>query len=191
LSVAAMALGLCACTRDPYVANGPAVWAGKWRVATLTDRVTGAPFSAAVLATRNSSNSEVTFPQPATMEIGCFRDKPVVRFAFAFKIGSTRNAEFAYRFDEKPGRVATARITLDHMIMVIEDEDAVRPFVNELASSHLLYMHVRTINAGRSSAEFELEGAKAAIDAALAGCPVKPAATPPRTAKLSAKPSTH
>jgi hypothetical protein len=190
-----VALWLGACTRDPYVGTyfggGPAKWAGKWRVATLTDRVTAAPFAAAVLDTRNSSNSEVTFPQPATMEVACFRNKPIIRFAFAFKIGTTRNAEFAYRFDDKPGRVADARITLDHTFLVVEDEGAVRLFINEMTGSQTLYMHVRTINAGRSSAEFELEGARIAVDAALAGCPVKPTATPPRTAKLSAAGSAH
>lgn len=195
LSVAVMALWLCACTRDPYVGDyfgrSPARWVGHWRVATLTDRVTGLPFSAAVLGTRSSSNSEVTFPQTATMEVACFRDNPLVRFAFNFKIGTTKNAEFAYRFDDKLGRVVPARITLDHIYMVIEDDTAARQFIDEMTKSQSLYMHIRTINAGRTSAEFELEGAKAAVDAALAGCPLKRPAARPRTASLSAAGPVH
>jgi hypothetical protein len=45
-------------------------------------------------------------------------------------------------------------------------------------------VRIRSLNAGRTAAEFKVEGAQAAIDAALAGCPVTaPApqrvATPP------------
>ncbi len=48
-------------------------------------------------------------------------------------------------------------------------------FVDELATSGVLYLRIRSLNAGRSSAEFRLDGAPAAIDAAFAGCPLSPA----------------
>jgi hypothetical protein len=186
-----VALFLGACSRDPYVGPIAGTWSGKWRVARQIDRITGRPIAAAVLATRNSSNSAERFTLPATLELGCFRGQPIVRFAFAFKIGTNRDAEFAYRFDDKPGHVAPARITPDHRFLLIEKDAAVAQFVSELSSSKVLYLHVRTLNAGRSSAEFELEGAPVAIQSALAGCPATPAATPPRTAFLAGQPSAH
>jgi hypothetical protein len=48
----------------------------------------------------------------------------------------------------------------------------VAQFVNELATAELLYIRIRSLNSGRSTAEFRLNGAPAAIEAAYAGCPL-------------------
>jgi hypothetical protein len=43
------------------------------------------------------------FPKNALLQLVCFKNEPIVRFALEVKIGSTRNSELGYRFDEKPG----------------------------------------------------------------------------------------
>jgi hypothetical protein len=176
----AAALGGCQ-ARDPLVSTAQAMPAGNWRIERQVDRVTGAPLASAFLMTRNSSNSAVPFPKPAMLQLSCFKNRPTVRLAFEFKIGSTRNSELGYRFDQKPGHETTARF-LDLKTVVIEDAGEVARFVTELASSSVLYVRIRSLSAGRSSAEFQLAGAPAAIEAALARCPAKPGQT--RTAAL-------
>jgi len=49
-------------------------------------------------------------------------------------------------------------------------------FANEMATSNVLYMHIRALNALRTSAEFPVDGAPAAIAAAYASCPLTDAA---------------
>jgi hypothetical protein len=176
----AAALGGCQ-ARDPLVSSAQAMPAGNWRIERQVDRITGAPLSSAFLMTRNSSNSAVPFPKPAMLQLSCFKDQPTVRLAFEFKIGSSRNSEFGYRFDQKPGHEIKVRFA-DLKTVVIEDAGEVTRFVTELASSSVLYVRIRSLNAGRSSAEFQLAGAPAAIEAALARCPVKSRGT--RTAWL-------
>jgi len=85
------------------VAGVNAVSAGNWRIEQSKDRITDAAISSAVLMTRTVSHSTIAFPPPAQMQLGCFKGQPVVIFAFQFKVGSTRNAELGYRFDERPG----------------------------------------------------------------------------------------
>ena len=49
--------------------------------------------------------------------------------------------------------------------------------MTDLASSSLLYVRIRSLTAtGRTSAEFKVAGAPAAIAAAYAGCPLTPGA---------------
>lgn len=164
-------LGACA-ARDPYVSASAATAVGNWRVERQTDRITGAPLSSAILRTTNSSQSAVAFTRPAALQIGCFKDQPVVRMAFEFKVGSNRNSVLGYRFDEKPGHEIEARFLQDFKTVVIEERQEVVQFVTELATSNLLYIRIRSLNAGRTAAEFRVDGAPAAIEAALAQCPV-------------------
>ncbi len=63
--------------------------------------------------------------------------------------------------------------------MVIEDRVAVTTFANELASSNVLVIRIRSLAAGRTTAEFKLDGAPTAIEAAFAGCPLT-TPTPPQ-----------
>lgn len=188
-AVAALLLGACA--RDPYVvapttAVSPGNWAsaGDWRIERQPDRVTGKPISSAILVTRKSSSSQSLTTQNASMQIGCFMGKPIVEFGFNNKIGSDPNSYLGYRFDDKPGHEVGARFLQKAGAVVIEDPTEVAQFVSEMATSHSLYVRVRSLNAGRTSAEFAVDGAPAAIEAALADCPAQSptAATPPKPA---------
>ncbi|HWL74411.1 MAG TPA: hypothetical protein VNQ74_11105, partial [Burkholderiaceae bacterium] len=77
--------------------------------------------------------------------------------------------------DDKPGRDnVESRVILGHTVIVIEDKTAVAQFVDELVSSNLLYLRIRSINAGRTTAEFRVAGAAAAVQAGFAECPVTP-----------------
>ena len=179
--VCVLALPLAGCpARDPIVSTSTPAPVGNWRIERQTDRITGAPLSSAFLTTRNSSNSAVAFPQPAMMQLSCFKQAPLVRLGFQFKIGSNVNSEFGYRFDEKPGREIKARFLMDFKTVVIEDKADVAQFLGELETSAVLYVRIRSLNMGRSSAEFRLEGGAEAIKEALAGCPFSPAQTAKR-----------
>jgi hypothetical protein len=50
----------------------------------------------------------------------------------------------------------------------------VAQFVDELVSSNVLYLRMRTLNAGRTTAEFRVAGAAAAVQAGFAECPATP-----------------
>jgi hypothetical protein len=171
----AIAVGalLAACVRDPLVTATNTAAAGNWRIERETDRITGAPISSARLDTRTVSNAAIVFAPPAELQLTCFKDQPVAVFAFAFKIGSTRNAELSYRFDDKPGHMAQVRFTEDFQRAVIEDRSEVARFAGEMATSNVLYVLIRSINRGRTSAEFRPDDAPAAIAAAFAGCPLR------------------
>jgi hypothetical protein len=162
-------LSACA-ARDPIVSTAGATPVGNWRVERQVDRVTGAPLSSALLRTASSSNSAVAYPEPALLQLMCFKNEPTVRLNFAFKVGSNKNSVLGYRFDEKPGREIEARFLADFKTVVIEDSAEVEQFLGELATSKLLYLRIQSLNAGRTSAEFRLDGAPTAIEAALAQC---------------------
>ena len=181
------ALLLCACARDPYVSQASAVPSGNWRIERQPDRVTGKPISSAFLVTRASSNASVFYTQPASLQLSCFMDQPIIKFNFQNKVGSNVNSFLGYRFDEKPGHEIGARLLADSAAVVIEDKAEVAQFVSELATSNVLYIRTRSLNAARNSAEFKLDGAPAAIQAAFAGCPVASPAPPQRVAAPSAR----
>lgn len=172
--IAVLALGACA-AHDPFVSGTNTVTAGNWQIERQTDRVTGAPISSAILMTRTVANSVVAFPPPAMLQLLCFKGQPTISIAFQFKIGGVYSAELAYRFDDKPGHGADARFLASHTKAIIEDPAEVAQFVSELSASNTLYVHIRSMTAGRTSAEFKLDGAPAAISAAFAGCPVQTA----------------
>ena len=123
------------------------------------------------------ANGAILFPPPAKLQLICFKEHPAVVFDFAFKIGSTRNAELGYRFDDKPGHQPRVRVVDTYKTVVIEDPNEVALFASELAGSDNLYIRIRSLTAaGRTSAEFKVAGAPAAIAAAYAGCPLTPTA---------------
>jgi len=115
-------------------------------------------------------------PPPARLQLICFKEQPAVVVSFDFKIGSTRNAEVAYRFDEKPGHEPHARIVDDHKTALIDDPKEVAQFTNELATSENLYLRIRALTAPRTSAEFTVTVAAPMIAAAYANCPLNAAA---------------
>jgi len=175
IAAAALAAATGACgTRDPSVFQNDTntVAAGNWRIERTPDRITGVPVPSAQLATTQSSNSAVTDPKPAAVQLTCFENRPIVRFSFEFKIGSDANSILGYRFDDKPGHDnVPSRVLLGYKVIVIEDAAAVAQFTQELASSKSLVVRIRSLNAGRTVADFQTDGGKAAMEAVLAHCP--------------------
>ncbi len=176
-------LGGCA-GRDPYVAEPATTTSGNWKIERQVDRVTGVPVPSAMLIIPNASNTFADYAKPASMQLTCFDGKPMVRFAFEFKVGTDPNSTLGYRFDEKPGHDnVAARFLQEFRTVVIEDHAAVAAFVNELAASNMLVIRIRSLAAGRTTADFKLDGAAAAIEAAFAGCPLTTPAPPPAAKK--------
>jgi hypothetical protein len=170
-----LATGLGACA-DPYVSTtANTVSSGEWKIERQADRVTGNAIASALVRTRNSSHSGEDYAKPAQLQLTCFERNPVVRFSFEFKIGSDKNSAFGYRFDDKPGHDnVESRILIGYTVIVIEDKAAVAQFIDELVNSNTLYLRIRSLNNGRTTAEFRVAGAAAAMQAALAECPVTP-----------------
>lgn len=165
-----LVLSGCVTARDPVVVSNAALKPiGNWRVERQIDRITGAPITSAFLTAR-SSHSSAPYPLQAVIQLSCFKGDPLVRFGFDVKVGSNRNSEFMYRFDTKPGREGEARFLQNFRNVVIEDKDEVVHFLKEMSKSELLYIRIRSLNAGRTSAEFRLNGAETAIETAIGDC---------------------
>jgi hypothetical protein len=177
----ALSLGGCA-KRDPAVTLADAERAGSWKIERQIDRTTGAPISSARTATDRSSTDGRGFSTGGPSS--CLKERPIVRFEFLFKVGSNRNSELSYRFDDKAGRNADARFLQDRKTVVIEDKAAVAQFAADLTNSKMLYVLIRSLNAGRSSAEFRVTGATAALEAGFASCPLNPVQPRPRTSTM-------
>lgn len=160
------------CARDVYVSSEGETRSAEWYISQQIDRITGAPLpSAAVFG--YASNSYVETPKVSNFQLTCFDGRPLARFSFAFKIGNDRESVFGYRFDDKPGHVnVEARVIKDRQIFVIEEPAALATFLSELPGSRRLYIRLRSLIAGRTSAEYPLEGSEEALKAAFANCPM-------------------
>ena len=170
--VALAVVGGCL-TRDPAVSVSNATSSGNWKIEKTVDRITGAPLPSAQLMTRTSSNSAVSTPKPAGLQLTCFEGQPLVRFAFEFKVGTDANSSLGYRFDDKPGRDdVKSRILPGYQVIVIDDPAAVADFIRDLEGAKSLYVRIRSLHAGRTTAEFELDGSAAAVQAAFSACPL-------------------
>jgi hypothetical protein len=178
ISVILAVLPLGGCLRDPYVSNTAFTHSGSWKIERLHDRIANAPISSA-LTTAEASNSNVAFTRLASMQLMCFIDKPVVNFRFQFKVGTDYNSFIGYRFDEKPGHEIGGKFMVNAASVAIEEPADVAQFIAEMADSKVLYVRIRSFNAGRTTAELKVDGAPAAIAAAYATCPVK-APPPPK-----------
>jgi hypothetical protein len=170
--------------RDPAVDTGNTARAGNWQIETHIDRITGAPLESALLVAPSSHSGEA-FPKKATLQLACFNKKPLVRFAFEVNVATTHSNEFGYRFDDKPGHQITAGFLGNDKVAVIESNAEVAQFLDELADGKTLYVRIRSLGFGRTTAEFNVEGARAAIAATTAHCPPvieepKPARKPRR-----------
>lgn len=170
---------LAACAgRDPIVSVSETSPAGNWQIEKTTDRVTGQPISNAMLMSLASHSSQ-PFPRKSMLQLQCFKGAPIVRVLFDTKIGSSRNAEVGYRFDDRPGKESAAvRFVDDFKSFVIEDPGELASFIPELTRSHVLYVRIRSFTSGRTSVEFKLDGGDAAVAAAYATCPLKPPKPP-------------
>jgi hypothetical protein len=159
------------CARDPYVTHQGETRVGDWFVAHQIDRVTAAELPSAIVFAL-ASNTNVDYPRVSQMQLTCLDNKPLVRFAFDFKIGTNRDSVLGYRFDDKPGREdVESRLLRGQQILVIDDPLALKEFLDELSGSSVVYIRVRSLTAGRTAAEYPLEGAAQAISAAFATCP--------------------
>jgi hypothetical protein len=144
---------------------------GAWRIEHRIDNITGAPAPTGILLTR-ASNSRELYQRPALMQLMCFGKQPVVRFEFEFRVGANRNTTVGYRFDNTPGHDVDATFMQDHRTVVIEDKAEVAQFYEELASANVLLLRISSLFAGRTTAEFPVAGASAAIEPILAACPL-------------------
>ena len=174
-------LGGCGTPRDPYVTSAGDTASGNWKIAHQPDKINGENLPSATVRAM-ASNTYAANAKDSMLQITCFDRQPVVRFAFAFKVGSDKNTILGYRFDDKPGRDSvTARVLTGETSIVIDNPVAVAQFVNDLTGSHKLYVRIRSLTLGRTTAEYPLEGSDAAVQAAFAGCPVMGAQTKKRT----------
>ena len=150
-AIGAAAVLLAACTHDPYVNVNNTISSGEWKIERQVDRVTGAPISSASLMTNYVSNANMMVAPPARLQLACFKEHAAVVIAFAFKIGSTRNAELAYRFDAKPGHEPRVRIVDDYRSVLIDDPNEVMRFTGDMATSDGLYLNIRSLTAAGST----------------------------------------
>jgi hypothetical protein len=170
----AVVLAGCIQTRRPVIvtaATGPAQSPSAWNISKNTDKISGKRAArAAVFSVRTSYPKQDG--RPVGVELSCFDGRPVVRVQFVARIGANRSAYLEYRLDQNPGRKAQARFLPDYKTIVIEDRAAVTQFVDELATSKVLYLRVTSLFAGQTTAEFFVHGAPAAIEAAYSDCPL-------------------
>jgi hypothetical protein len=167
--VLASSLGACASGGSTLQSSG------NWKIERRIDRISGAP-AARVYLQKMVLDARGQF-QTATLQLGCFNDRPIVHLAFNFRIGTQKNAIVEYRFDANPGRRASAEILSDHRTLVIDARDELAQFVGELATSSLLIVRVVSLTDPRTEVQFHTAGAQPAIEAAYANCPLQPTAT--------------
>ena len=175
--LSACATGDAGLTTASVPAAAPPSSPGEWKFERRADRVAGGPTTTAYLLVpsknTDSARRRPLLPQLASLQLMCFRNEPIIRLHFNFRVGANRSAAVAYRFDEKPGRDAKARFLADFRTIVIENKADVAAFADELTASNMLFMRVNSLIVGPTSAEFRVQGAQAAIDEAFAECPLK------------------
>jgi hypothetical protein len=169
------------CARDPYVTHEGETRTGDWFIAHQIDRVTATELPSAIVFAL-ASNTNVDYPRVSQMQLTCLDGKPLVRFAFDFKIGRNRDAVLGYRFDNRPGHEdVESRVLRSQQIVVIEQPEPLAEFLDELSSATIVYVRVRSLDGGRTAAEYPLDGVAQAMKAAFANCPLPPAPTSKRT----------
>jgi hypothetical protein len=189
-SIAAMTLAcaLSACAGGNFETTVPG--AGEWKFGQRADRVADQPVQSAGLTTKSrnakSERNNPALPHVASLQLLCFDGEPVVRLYFSHEVGSNRNTRLTYKFDNTPATKTDARILQDFQTVMLEDKKDVVTFVNGLRDAKRLDITVSGLVAGNTIAEFNVEGAPAAIDASYKSCPL-PAAPPPRTPVRRAK----
>ena len=176
LIVGVLACGLGACATGSAQMTPAAPPAGDWTIEQRPDRISGKTQATAVLTTRSrnarTARSRPALAQMASLQLMCFDNAPIVRLHFNYRIGANRSATIAYRFDEKSGRDANARILPDLQTIVIQEREDVMRFAEDLRTANALFVRVSSLIVGQSIAEFRVLGGQAAIDAAYAACPL-------------------
>jgi hypothetical protein len=74
------------------------------------------------LRSGKTMNSALAVTPAGYRQLGCFKGKPSVGFVYAFDVGNTKDSEFGYRFDAKPGRQIDPRFLSNHRTIVIEEK---------------------------------------------------------------------
>lgn len=176
VSVLVASLMLGGCALDPFVTvfgETYTGYAGNWLIEDNVDPITGiAVPSARILTIRSSSASLDFFAKPATMQLTCSGKDPVIKFAYDFKVGSSINSIFGYRFDERPGQdTINARFLQGAKSVVIEDRATVAKFIKDMEGANKLVVRTRSFNAGRSVTEFDVSGSVQPVKRAFASCP--------------------
>ncbi|WP_147413703.1 hypothetical protein [Pseudorhodoplanes sinuspersici] len=167
---------LGACSGDPTLTRYKS---GEWIIEGKIDRVSDKPsYQASVLTRSRSYKAEPFQLELADLQLLCFDNAPVVYFKFLTKVGSNRNSRLSYRFDQNPGHNVNVRILRDSKTIVIEDQDEVVRFVDEMRTASNLIVQVFSLTEFLSTADFKVEGAQKAIDAVYAGCPPRPVQRP-------------
>lgn len=173
--IVAASVALGGCTRDPFVTEKDETRIHEWWIPHQIDRVTGAALPSAYVY-GEASNSNVEYPRVSSLLLTCMPgNRPLIRFAFDFKIGSLLNTTLGYRFDDLPGHdIVPTRVVRGNQIIVIEEPDAVASFVAELEKAATLYVRIRSINGGRTAVDYPVRGAWGAVRAAFANCAMAP-----------------
>jgi hypothetical protein len=144
-----------------------------WKVEEKPDQITGLPAATAWIRTQSTTNSKTWENRPAALQLICFKGSPIIRLNFAIRVGANRNSTVGYRFDEKPGREVSATFMPDFKTIIIDEKAEVEQFLTELADSSRLLVRVTSLYAGRTTAQFVLTGAPAAIETAYGPCRAK------------------
>lgn len=178
-----MGCALGACARDPFVTEQGETRSRDWWIVRQVDRVTDAELPSAFVYAE-ASNSNFNYPRISSLQLTCMEEKkPLIRFAFDFKIGTGDNSVLGYRFDDLPGHQdIPVRVLRNNKIITIEDRNAIARFVAELDKAEVLYVRVRSIDGGRTAVEYPVSGAWTAIRAAFTNCdmPAPPQLNPGR-----------
>jgi hypothetical protein len=163
------ASALAACSGDPTLNRYKS---GEWVIEGKIDRVSDKPNYAASLLTRSRSyKAEPLQLELADLQLLCFDNAPVVSFKFLTRVGSNRNSRLSYRFDQNPGHDVKVRILRNEQTIVIENQDDVVRFVDQMRTANTLIVQVFSLTEFLSTADFKVEGAQKVIDAVYAGCP--------------------
>ena len=166
--VLSLLLGMFA-EQDSPNAAAAAESSGDWRITEKTDPITGSPASTALLRSSKTMNSALAGGLPPAWLL---QGKAIGRARLCVRRRHAKDSEFGYRFDAKPGRQIDPRFLSNHRTIVIEAKADVERFAAQLIASNVLLVQIRSLTEGQTSAEFQVNGAQAAIDAAFAGCPL-------------------
>ena len=170
-----LALTLAACG-DPTLTRYKS---GEWAIEGKIDRVSDRPsYQASLLARARSYKAEPFQLEMADLQLLCFANAPVVYFKFLTPVGSNRNSRLSYRFDQNPGHDVRMRILKDEKTIVIEKQDDVVRFVDQLRTASNLIVQIFSLTEFLSTVDFKVEGAQKAIDDVYAGCPLPPVQKP-------------
>jgi len=144
--------------------------AGDWRIVRGVDTVTGGTLTNVRLQASRTANSRYASTPNALLQFACVKGQLVIHLQFAFQVGSKADSEISYRFDERPGHTIKGHILRGLKIVVIDDKREAVPFIDELQTANVLYVVISSLAKGRTSVEFRVTGASAAIEPARAKC---------------------